>query len=147
MNNKIVQILILQFAVMIYSINTVVAKFVSNEEFLSTKFLMLYFLEFCVLGVYAIFWQQLIKRFELSIAYANKAMTLLWSLLWSIVIFHEGVTLPKIAGVILVIVGTIVINGGESNENTETDEKSATDHIHADSEAIQAKAAADKEAK
>ena len=138
MNNKIIQILILQFAVMIYSINTVVAKFVSNEVFGSPKFLMLYFLEFCVLGVYAIFWQQLIKRFELSIAYANKAMTLLWSLLWSIVIFHEGVTLPKIAGVILVIIGTIVINGGDSKDSTESSE---------DTEAIQTKAAADKEAK
>ena len=138
MNNKIIQILILQFAVMIYSINTVVAKFVSNEVFGSPKFLMLYFLEFCVLGVYAIFWQQLIKRFELSIAYANKAMTLLWSLLWSIVIFHEGVTLPKIAGVILVIIGTIVINGGDSKDSTESSE---------DTEAIQTEAAADKEAK
>ena len=138
MNNKIIQILILQFAVMIYSINTVVAKFVSNEVFGSPKFLLLYFLEFCVLGVYAIFWQQLIKRFELSIAYANKAMTLLWSLLWSIVIFHEGVTLPKIAGVILVIIGTIVINGGDSKDSTESSE---------DTEAIQTKAAADKEAK
>ncbi|MCR4832055.1 MAG: DMT family transporter [Butyrivibrio sp.] len=138
MNNKIVQILILQFAVMIYSINTVVAKFVSNEEFLSPKFLMLYFLEFCVLGVYAIFWQQLIKRFELSIAYANKAMTLLWSMLWSIVIFHEGVTLPKIAGVILVIIGTIVINGGDSKDSTESSE---------DTEAIQTEAGTDKEAK
>lgn len=138
MNNKIIQILILQFAVMIYSINTVVAKFVSNEVFGSPKFLMLYFLEFCVLGVYAIFWQQLIKRFELSIAYANKAMTLLWSLLWSIVIFHEGVTLPKIAGVILVIIGTIVINGGDSKDSTESSE---------DTEAIQTDAAADKEAK
>lgn len=138
MNNKIIQILILQFAVMIYSINTVVAKFVSNEVFGSPKFLMLYFLEFCVLGIYAIFWQQLIKRFELSIAYANKAMTLLWSLLWSIVIFHEGVTLPKIAGVILVIIGTIVINGGDSKDSTESSE---------DTEAIQTEAAADKEAK
>lgn len=138
MNNKIIQILILQFAVMIYSINTVVAKFVSNEVFGSPKFLMLYFLEFCVLGVYAIFWQQLIKRFELSIAYANKAMTLLWSLLWSIVIFHEGVTLPKIAGVILVIIGTIVINGGDSKDSTESS---------AVTEAIHNEAAADKEAK
>ena len=85
-----------------------------------------------------LFRQQLIKRFELSIAYANKAMTLLWSLLWSIVIFHEGVTLPKIAGVILVIIGTIVINGGDSKDSTESS---------ADTETIQTEAAADKEAK
>ncbi len=119
-NKKLLAILVLQFAVMIYSINTVVAKFVSEEEFLSFRFLVLYFLEFCVLGVYAIFWQQLIKRFELSIAYANKAMTLLWSLLWSVVIFHESVTVAKVIGVVLVIIGTIVINGGEEGkENAE----------------------------
>ena len=116
LNKKLLSILVLQFAVMIYSVNTVVAKFVSEEDFLSFRFLVLYFLEFCVLGIYAIFWQQLIKKFELSVAYANKAMTLLWSLLWSVVIFHESVTVPKVIGVVLVIIGTIVINGGEEGK-------------------------------
>ncbi|WP_026526806.1 EamA family transporter [Butyrivibrio sp. VCD2006] len=110
MQNKIKAIIFLQGAVFIYSLTTVISKFVSNYRFLSKEFILLYLLDFAVLGVYAILWQQLLKRFELSIAYANKAMTLLWSLLWSALIFREEVTLVKVLGVLMVIAGTIVLN-------------------------------------
>ena len=103
-------IIFLQFAVMVYSVNTVVAKYVAREPWFSVKFLLLYLLEFAVLGVYAILWQQIIKRVELSVAYANKAMTLLWSLVWGVLLFQEGVTFLKAAGVALVIAGTVLLN-------------------------------------
>lgn len=117
---RIVDILLLQAVVMIYSINTVVAKLVSGQPFLSMKFILLYGLEFAVLGVYAICWQQMIKKFELSIAYANKAMTLLWSLLWSVLLFGAKITPAQIIGVVLVILGTVIIN---SEEATETEDE------------------------
>lgn len=115
-------IILLQMVVVIYSINTVIAKFVSDQPFLSFKFIMLYLLEFAVLGIYAIFWQQMIKRFELSIAYANKAMTLLWSLLWSVLIFRDSVTPAKVVGVLLVIAGTIILNSEVMDEKSEEDQ-------------------------
>ena len=115
-------IILLQMVVVIYSINTVIAKFVSDQPFLSFKFIMLYLLEFAVLGIYAIFWQQMIKRFELSIAYANKAMTLLWSLLWSVLIFRDSVTPAKVVGVLLVIAGTIILNSEVMDEKAEEDQ-------------------------
>ena len=115
-------IILLQMVVVIYSINTVIAKFVSDQPFLSFKFIMLYLLEFAVLGIYAIFWQQMIKRFELSIAYANKAMTLLWSLLWSVLIFRDSVTPAKAVGVLLVIAGTIILNSEVMDEKPEEDQ-------------------------
>ncbi|MCR4903591.1 MAG: transporter [Butyrivibrio sp.] len=117
MRKQISLIFLLQVAVMIYSLNTVIAKFVSNEEIFSLKFFALYFLEFCFLGIYAIMWQQLIKKFELSVAYANKAMTLLWSLLWSVLIFHEGITINKVIGIVLVMMGIVVINATKDNGN------------------------------
>lgn len=107
-------ILLLQLAVGIYSINTVIGGFVGNSlnenGVMSIKTIGLLFFEVVVLGVYAILWQQLIGKFQLSIAYANKAMTLLWSLMWSIVLFHEDVTVYKIIGVIMVMAGTIILN-------------------------------------
>ena len=70
-----------------------------------------------ILGVYAICWQQIIKRFELSIAYANRAMVLVWSLLWAVVIFHDRVTIRNLAGIALVIAGTVIVNtAGEEAE-------------------------------
>ena len=107
-------LLLLQGAVMIYSLTTVIGKYTSSYPMFSREWILLYLLDFAVLGIYAIIWQQLLKHFELSIAYANKAMTLLWSLLWSVLLFHEGITPARVLGVALVIAGTIVLNSGES---------------------------------
>lgn len=115
----------LQFAVMIYSVNTVVAKFVARESWFSLRFISLYLLEFVVLGVYAILWQQIIKRVELSVAYANKAMTLMWSLVWGVLLFHEGVTFLKVAGVVLVMAGTVLLNLSPPSD-TSSDASGAT---------------------
>lgn len=106
-------IIILQVIILIYTLSTVTAKFASQEKFLSFKFIMLYGLEICILGVYAILWQQIIKKFEISVAYANRAMSLLWSIVWAIVFFGEQITLKNIIGVIIVIIGTIIVNSDE----------------------------------
>ena len=82
-------IIILQVIILIYTLSTVTAKFASNEEFLSLKFILFYGLEIFILGIYAILWQQIIKKFEISVAYANRAMSLLWSIVWAIVFFGE----------------------------------------------------------
>ena len=106
-------ILILQLIILVYTLATVVAKFASGEEFLSFNFIFFYGLEIFILGVYAILWQQIIKRFEISIAYANRAMALLWSLVWAIVFFHENITIKNVIGVIIVIIGTIIVNSDD----------------------------------
>lgn len=106
-------ILFLQAIIMIYSISSVVAKTASAQEFLSFRFLLFYGLEIAILGVYAILWQQAIKKFELSIAYANRAMVMLWALVWAVVIFGERITLQNVIGLVLITVGTIVVNREE----------------------------------
>ena len=107
---RLLSILLLQGTVAIYSINTIVAKFASGHPLMSLPFLLLLALEVLVMGVYALCWQQMIKRFPLGVAYANKAMGLLWSLLFGVLLFHEGVTVKKLAALALVIAGTILIN-------------------------------------
>lgn len=111
--NLIKNIIILQAIILIYTFASVVAKFASGEEFLSFKFILFYGLEIFILGVYAILWQQIIKKFEISIAYANRAMSLLWSLVWAVVFFHENITVKNVIGVIIVIIGTIIVNSDE----------------------------------
>lgn len=103
----------LQLVIIIYSISSVIAKMASRQELFSREFFFWYALEIFCLGFYAIFWQQMIKRIELSMAYANRAMVLLWSLLWSYFGFKEGISIQNIAGVILVMAGILVINFGE----------------------------------
>ena len=115
-----IKILLLQLVVGIYSANTVIAKLVSGQKVFSPAFIGLLFLEVCVLGVYALLWQQLIKHFELSVAYANKAMGLIWSLIWSIVLFREGVKWNQLLGIVLVMIGIICMNGDEKTTEKES---------------------------
>lgn len=112
---KIKDILFLQMVFLIYSINSIVAKFASQQESFGIAFICLYGLEVLILGIYALLWQQVIKKFELSVAYANKAVTLIWAMIWGTLIFREQITPPKVFGILLVIVGIVILNGGKEN--------------------------------
>lgn len=108
-------ILILQLIIMIYTFSSICAKLASGQETLFRLFLFTG-LEFLCLAVYAILWQQAIKKFDLSVAYANRAMVLLWSMIWAVLVFHDTITLKNILGVVLVIAGTFVINTEKNQE-------------------------------
>lgn len=103
-------IIFLQTIIIIYTGSSIAAKFAAAQELLSLKFCLFYGIEIMILGIYAILWQQIIKRFELSVAYANRAMVLVWSMLWAVLIFRDEITIQNITGIALVIVGTVVIN-------------------------------------
>ncbi len=109
-------ILMLQAVFMIYSISSVVSKFASGKEVFSFEFILFYGLDVIVLGIYALLWQQVIKKFELSIAYANKAITLLWALVWGIAIFHEQITAGKVIGILLVMAGIFILNSDSGDK-------------------------------
>lgn len=110
----------LQLIIIIFTISSVIAKFASGQAFLSPQFILFYGLEVASLGVYAILWQQAIKKIDLSIAYANKAMGVLWSMIWAVLIFHNDITLHNIIGVLFVVVGTIVLNSSEESGKSVT---------------------------
>ncbi len=118
---KFKNIIILQLVIIIYSLSSVCAKFASNETFLSPKFILFYGIEILILGIYAILWQQVIKHFDLSIAYANRAAGLLWSVIFALFIFKENITLMNIIGIGVAICGIILVN---LDEQTSSD----TDH-------------------
>lgn len=109
-------ILMLQGIIILYSISSVVAKLASKQETMSTGFILLYVLEVAILGVYAILWQQAIKKFELSIAYANRAMVVLWSMVWAVLMFDNKITPLNILGLALIVAGTVIVNREEKGE-------------------------------
>ena len=113
---RLKDILVLQAVIVIYTLSSVMAKLASGQEPFSAPFLFFYLIELMILGVYALLLQQMIKKFELSVAYTNRAMALLWSMLWAVVLFHDRVTVKNIIGVALVIVGTLIVNGGDAEE-------------------------------
>lgn len=114
------KLIVLQLVVMIYTLSSIVAKIASGKELFSPAFILLYGLEVVILGIYAILWQQMIKKFPLSVAYANRAMALLWSGIWAFFIFEEVLTWKQLLGMLLVVIGTVFVNKDtplqESNE-------------------------------
>lgn len=116
---KMRDLFILQAVVMIYTFATVIGKFAADSADGQNRlrFLLLYGAEIAVLGIYAILWQQMIRKIELSVAYANRGMALLWSLLWAVLLFGEQITPQKICGVAFVIAGIVIVNGGKEKEN------------------------------
>ncbi len=103
------QILLLQAVVVIYTVSGVMAKFASaSDTFI--KLLLFLGMDVFFLGVYALFWQQMIKKIPLSVAYANRAMALLWSALWALIIFGEKIGGKQMIGIALVILGICIIN-------------------------------------
>ena len=75
------------------------------------------------MGLYAVIWQQIIKRLPLTMAFANKAVTVVWGLIWGAVVFGEEITLGKVIGVIMVILGMVIFSlsdekdAGKAGEN------------------------------
>ena len=77
----------------------------SQNEFLSLKFCLFYGMSIFILGIYAIFWQQILKKFDLTTAFFNKAITILWGMLWGVLFFKETITLNMIIGAVIVLIG------------------------------------------
>lgn len=110
---------LLQFVVLIYTSAGIVGKLASKEALFSLPFLLLYGLEIVILGIYAILWQQMIKKIDLSIAYANRSINLLWSMLFAVIIFKESITIPNIIGVIVVFIGILLVNSEQNKSDKE----------------------------
>lgn len=105
--SKIKTLFVLHLMLMVYSMSGICSKKAAGVEFLSLEFCIYYGLIILLLGLYAVGWQQIIKRLPLTTAFANKAITVVWGLIWGLLFFHEKITFGKIAGVILVIAGVI----------------------------------------
>lgn len=119
MKKNIKVYVLLNVILLVYSFSNVFSKLASSENFMSSKFIIFYLLVIICLGIYAIGWQQVIKKIPLTSAFANKAITIVWGVVLGFIIFNENITFLKIVGAMLVIVG-LVINAlpekGDHNE-------------------------------
>lgn len=58
---------------------------------------------------YAIAWQQILKRMPLTVAYANKPVSLIWGMVWGTLIFKEGITWKMILGAVIIFAGICLV--------------------------------------
>ena len=112
---KIMPFIQLHILLFLFSLGSVCSKIAGQAEFLSIKFIVFYGLVLVILFVYALVWQQLLKKLPLVTAYANKAVTVIWGLLWGTIIFKEQITIWNILGAALIIFGIyVVVSADES---------------------------------
>jgi len=104
-------IIFLQLIVIVYTFSGIFGKMATNgNEFMSPMFVLFIILDVGVLGIYALLWQQALKRFDLHVAYANRALAIFWSLIWSALIFREGITVFNLIGTAIIITGIVLVN-------------------------------------
>lgn len=109
----------LHLLLMVYSMSSICSKMAAGSEFLSFRFCLFYAVIIAMLGLYAIGWQQVIKRLPLTVAFANKSVTVVWGIIWGFVFFHEKITVGKVVGALLVIAGVILyVRDGGGEEET-----------------------------
>lgn len=94
---------------LLYSFSGVLTKAAAGQPFLSWNFLLCYGGAIGVLFIYAIAWQLVLKRVPLSTAYANRAVTVAWSLIWGVVLFKETLRLSMILGTAVIAVGIYMV--------------------------------------
>ena len=109
-------LLFLQLLLMFYSLSGVLSKLASGAPFMSWQFMCCYCGIIALLGIYAIGWQQVIKRMPLTSAYANRAVTVIWGIIWGVIFFQEPITLPKVLGAMLVLSGVALFAFADADD-------------------------------
>lgn len=113
--------LALHLLLVFYSLSSVLSKLAAGQAFLSFKFCLCYGGMFLILVIYALGWQQILKRLPLTVAFANKAVTLVWSMVFGALLFHEQIRLNQLIGCALAVAGVVLFV--QPDEDAEKEEQ------------------------
>lgn len=89
----------------VYACTSIFTKMASRQEMLSWPWLLWIAGAVGVMGIYAILWQQVLKRVELSTAYMFKGTGMIFGLLIAWLILGEQITVNNMIGAAIIITG------------------------------------------
>jgi len=94
------------------------------------NFLIYLGLSFAFLGIYAIFFQQILKKVKLTVAFANRAIVIVWVLLLNMVLpipelGEASLSWGKFAGFALILLGIFLITKEDSLPSAQNDKGGA----------------------
>lgn len=118
-NSRALVLIALHVLLFVYSLCGFFSKNAARQPFMSFEFCAFYAGMLAILVVYAVGWQQILKRLPLTLAFANKAVTVVWGIMWGAVFFQEAVTWPKIAGAALVMAGIVLFSVADGAQQRE----------------------------
>lgn len=93
---------------LLYACVTIFTKYASQHEFMSAAYCLGLAGAIGVMGAYAIGWQQILKRIEISTAYMFKGTSLIFVMLLAWALFGEQITWQNIVGATVIVVGIIL---------------------------------------
>lgn len=108
--------LALHLLLLLYACTSILSKLAAGQEALLPLLGYLAAMVLC-LGIYALGWQQILKRLPLTVAYTNKAVTLVWSLVFGVLVFHESVSVKQLIGCALAVAGVVLFVRPEKGES------------------------------
>lgn len=114
---KSVRFLVLHIMLLVYSLGGIFSKSAAGQDFMSPAFILYYAGFILILGIYAIGWQQVIKFTDLSVAYANRAVVIVWGIVWGAVIFGEEISAKKLIGAAVIVAGVILFAFADNDKN------------------------------
>ena len=93
---------------LIYACTSVCTKLASKQAVMSWPYVLWVIGAIVVLGVYAMLWQQVIRKMPISSAYMFKGTSLVFILLFSALLFGESITWTNIIGSVIIISGIVL---------------------------------------
>lgn len=102
--------ILMHLGFLIYAFYAVLGKVASTKQIFSTAFIGIYCAVFLILMIYAIIWQQVLKKIPLIIATANKTITIIWGILFGRFFFGEKITPNMIIGGAIILTGILILS-------------------------------------
>lgn len=94
---------------MLYACVGICTKMASLQASLSWPYLLWFGGAVAIIGIYAVLWQQILRRIPLSTAYMFKGTTLIFTMLIAALLFAEPITAMNIVGSLIIIVGITLL--------------------------------------
>lgn len=113
---KYLSYIVLILAIAIYSLVGVMTRCASMYPFLSWQYISFVVGAVGILGVYALLWQQIIRRMAISTAYMFRGLGVVFTLLLCYFVFCETITINNIIGSVIIISGITLFSYVDAKE-------------------------------
>ena len=121
-SRKAVVFIQLHMLMFVFSLSSLFLKLASDSVLLSWEFILYFGLGFAMLGIYALFFQQILKKMKLTSAYANKAIVIVWALIWDLLFIRESAfTLGKPIGFVIILAGIYLMADNPKSESNSSE--------------------------
>ena len=108
LTNEKTRLFILHSLIFIYSIGCVFGKAASYYSTLNIQFWICYLGMIFILFLYAYGWQKILSSIPMGTAFIHKAAEILWGMIFGILLFNEKLTINKIVGIFIIMLGLLL---------------------------------------